>query len=103
MSYQCAIDAVTARCFPSHAMRKARPGARSLAQLEYLLVAAALPRAGRCRFPTTRAHGLWAAPHEPDTGPSTACAPRSGTTGFGLAPGGTDRAWGIPGGGLATA
>ncbi|HEY5841898.1 MAG TPA: lipase, partial [Mycobacterium sp.] len=42
VSYQCAIDAVSARCFPSYAMRRRSHALGALAQFEYLLVAAAI-------------------------------------------------------------
>src|SRR6185503_20160533 len=42
VSYQCAIDAVTDRCFPSFALRRGGRAIGSLAQAELLLVAAAL-------------------------------------------------------------
>ena len=41
VSYQCAIDAVSARCFPSYALRRRSHALGALAQFEYLLVAAA--------------------------------------------------------------
>ena len=42
LSYQCAIDAVSSRCFPSYALRRRAKALGSLAQLELLLVVAAL-------------------------------------------------------------
>lgn len=36
VSYQCAIDAVSPRCFPSYALRRRAKAVGSLAQLEYL-------------------------------------------------------------------
>ena len=42
LSYQCAIDAVSSRCFPSYALRRRAQAIGSLVQLEYLLIAAAL-------------------------------------------------------------
>ena len=36
LSYQCAIDAVSSRCFPSYALRRRAQAVGSLAQLEFL-------------------------------------------------------------------
>ena len=44
LSYQCAIDAVTSRCFPSYALRRRALAPGALAQLEFFLIAAALGR-----------------------------------------------------------
>ncbi len=43
LSYQCAIDAVTSRCFPSYAIRRNAKAIGSVAQLELLLIAS-VPR-----------------------------------------------------------
>ena len=42
VSYQCAIDAVTSRCFPSYALRRRSLAPGALAQLEFFLISAAL-------------------------------------------------------------
>ena len=42
LSYQCAIDAVTSRCFPSYALRRRALAPGALAQFEFFLIAAAL-------------------------------------------------------------
>jgi triacylglycerol lipase len=42
VSYQCAIDAISSRCFPSYALRRGSRALGSLPQFEYLLMAAAL-------------------------------------------------------------
>src|SRR5271156_1883453 len=42
LSYQCAIDAVSSRCFPSYALRRRAKALGSLAQLELFLIVAAL-------------------------------------------------------------
>ena len=44
VSYQCAIDAVTSRCFPSYALRRRAQAAGAVAQFEFLLIAAAAGR-----------------------------------------------------------
>src|ERR1700744_4362200 len=40
LSYQCAIDAMTSRCFPSYALRRRANGFGSITQLELLLIVA---------------------------------------------------------------
>ncbi len=42
LSYQCAIDAVTSRCFPSYALRRWALAPGALAQFEFFLISAAL-------------------------------------------------------------
>ena len=78
VSYQCAIDAVAGRCFPSYALRRGAKAVGALAQFEFLLVSAALAGGlGRCRYPTTRgpkASGARRANRA--TTSSTACGPR---------------------------
>ncbi len=66
MSYQCAIDAVAGRCFPSYAMRRGAKAIGSLAQLEFLLVAAALAEGWAVSIPDHEGpNGMWGAPYEP--------------------------------------
>ncbi len=42
LSYQCAIDAVSSRCFPSYALRRRAKALGSIGQLEFLLITAAV-------------------------------------------------------------
>ena len=42
LSYQCAIDAVASRCFPSYALRRRAKAVGAFVQSEFLSVAAAL-------------------------------------------------------------
>ena len=66
VSYQCAIDAVTDRCFPSYAMRRRAFAPGALAQFEFLLVAAALAEGWAVSVPDHEGtHGMWGAPYEP--------------------------------------
>lgn len=66
VSYQCAIDAVSGRCFPSYALRRGAHALGSLAQLEFLLVAAALAEGWAVSVPDHEGiEGMWGAPHEP--------------------------------------
>jgi hypothetical protein len=66
LSYQCAIDAVASRCSPSYALRRGAKAIGSLAQIELLLVAAALAEGWAVSIPDHGgAHGTWGAPYEP--------------------------------------
>src|SRR6478752_1624484 len=66
VSYQCAIDAVSARSFPSYAMRRRAHALGSLSQLEYLLVAAAIAEGWAVSVPDHEGtDGIWGTPHEP--------------------------------------
>jgi len=42
VSYQCAIDAVSSRCFPSYALRRRAVAPGAVAQVEFVLIAAAV-------------------------------------------------------------
>ncbi len=66
LSYQCAIDAVESRCFPSYALRhRARP-IGAFVQSEFLLIAAALAEGWAVSVPDHEGcHGMWGAPREP--------------------------------------
>ncbi len=104
ISYQCAIDAVTARCFPSYAMRKGAHALGSFAQLEYLLVAAALAEGWAVSVPDHEGtHGLWGAPHEPGYRALDGLRAALGYDRVGLSPEAPIGLWGYSGGGLATA
>jgi len=66
LSYQCAIDAVSSRCFPSHAMRLGAGPVGAFTQAEYLLVAAALAEGWAVSVPDHEGcHGMWGSPREP--------------------------------------
>src|SRR5690606_23232127 len=66
LSYQCAIDAVTDRCFPSYALRRGAHALGSLAQLEFLLMAGALAEGWAVSVPDHEGlQGIWGAPNEP--------------------------------------
>ncbi|ORX08058.1 lipase family protein [Mycolicibacillus trivialis] len=66
LSYQCAIDALTSRCFPSYALRRGAKALGSLAQLEFLLIGAALAEGWTVSVPDHEGlSGLWGSPYEP--------------------------------------
>jgi pimeloyl-ACP methyl ester carboxylesterase len=104
VSYQCAIDAVTGRCFPSYALRRRAKAAGSLAQFELLLVVAALAEGWAVSVPDHGGpHGVFGAPFEPGY-----CVLDGLRAALNFEPLALSRAapiglWGYSGGGLATA
>ncbi|MGV0792246.1 lipase family protein [Mycolicibacterium sp. XJ1819] len=104
VSYQCAIDAVTSRCFPSYALRRRSLAPGALAQFEFFLIAAALAEGWAVSIPDHEGlHGYWGTPHEPGyrildglrAAVSCARLDLSESAPIGL--------WGYSGGGLASA
>ena len=66
LSYQCAIDAVTARCFPSYALRRHAKAIGAVPQLDFLLVSAVLAEGWAVSVPDHEGpNGMWGAPYEP--------------------------------------
>ncbi len=66
LSYQCAIDAVTSRCFPSYALRRWSLAPGALAQLEFFLISAALAEGWAVSVPDHEGpNGAWGTPYEP--------------------------------------
>jgi Secretory lipase len=104
VSYQCAIDAISPRCFPSYAMRRRAHALGALAQLEYLLVAAALAEGWAVSVPDHEGpHGIWGTPHEPGYRVLDGIRAALSCERLGLAPSAPVGLWGYSGGGLATA
>lgn len=104
VSYQCAIDAVSSRCFPSYALRRHAKAVGSLAQLEYLLVAAALAEGWVVSVPDHEGpDGMWGAPYEPGYCVLDGLRATLSFEQFGLAPDSQVGLWGYSGGGLASA
>ncbi len=104
LSYQCAIDAISSRCFPSYALRRRAKALGSVSQLELLLIAAALAEGWAVSIPDHEGlQGMWGAPFEPGyrvldgirAALSCERLELSGETPIGL--------WGYSGGGLASA
>jgi hypothetical protein len=104
VSYQCAIDAVAERCFPSYALRRAAKAVGALAQIELLLIAAVLAEGWAVSVPDHEGcQGMWGAPYEPgyrilDGVRAALHCQRLGLSS--LAPVGL---WGYSGGGFASA
>lgn len=104
VSYQCAIDAVTSRCFPSYALRRRAKAAGSLAQLEYLLVAAALAEGWVVSVPDHEGpDGMWGAPQEPGYYVLDGLRAALNLDRIGLSADSQIGLWGYSGGGLASA
>lgn len=104
VSYQCAIDAVSSRCFPSYALRRRARAVGSLAQWEYLLMAAALAEGWVVSVPDHEGRdGMWGTPHEPGHRVLDGLRATLNFERFGLAADSKVGLWGYSGGGLASA
>ena len=104
VSYQCAIDAVSSRCFPSYALRRRAKALGSLAQWEYLLMAAALAEGWVVSVPDHEGRdGMWGTPQEPGHRVLDGLRATLNFDRFGLAADSKVGLWGYSGGGLASA
>jgi hypothetical protein len=104
VSYQCAIDAVTSRCFPSYALRRRSLAPGALAQFEFFLIAAALAEGWAVSVPDHEGRaGAWGTPHEPGYRILDGLRAALSTEKLGLSPAAPIGLWGYSGGGLATA
>jgi alpha-beta hydrolase superfamily lysophospholipase len=104
ISYQCAIDAVTSRCFPSYALRRRAVAPGAVAQFEFLLIAAALAEGWAVSVPDHEGRkGMWGAPYEPGYHVLDGLRAALSTEWLGLAPMAPIGLWGYSGGGLASA
>jgi alpha-beta hydrolase superfamily lysophospholipase len=108
LSYQCAIDAVSSRCFPSYALRRRAKALGSLAQLELLLIAAAVAEGWAVSVPDHEGlAGAWGAPYEPGYRVLDGIRAVLSSDRIGLSAGAFSKApiglWGYSGGGLASA
>lgn len=104
VSYQCAIDAVTDRCFPSYALRRGAHAFGSFAQFELLLIAALLSRGWAVSIPDHEgADGIWGAPEEPGYRTLDGIRAALNSDRLGLSRQAPIGLWGYSGGGLATA
>lgn len=104
VSYQCAIDAISASCFPSYSLRRRAKVTGGLAQFELLLITAALAEGWAVSVPDHEGlDGMWGAPYEPGyhvldglrAAINSEHLPLSDASPIGL--------WGYSGGGLASA
>jgi alpha-beta hydrolase superfamily lysophospholipase len=104
VSYQCAIDAVAGRCFPSYALRRGSKAVGSFAQFEFLLIAAALAEGWAVSVPDHEGTtGMWGAPHEPGYHVLDGVRAAIGHKSLGLSAESPIGLWGYSGGGLASA
>ncbi|MGI9161523.1 MAG: lipase family protein [Mycobacterium sp.] len=104
VSYQCAIDAVTSRCFPSYTLRRGAKAVGSLSQFEYLLAAAAVAEGWVVSIPDHEGpDGSWGAPREPGYRVLDGLRATLSFESFGLAADSRVGLWGYSGGGLASA
>ncbi|MGV0837487.1 lipase family protein [Mycolicibacterium thermoresistibile] len=104
VSYQCAIDAISPRCFPSYALRhRARP-VGAFVQSEFLFIAAALAEGWAVSVPDHEGcHGMWGSPREPGYRILDGVRAALGCERLGLAATTAIGLWGYSGGGLASA
>lgn len=104
LSYQCAIDAVASSCFPSYALRRGAKAVGALAQLEFLLISAALAEGWAVSIPDHEGtQGIWGAPHEPGYHVLDGLRAALNTESLNLSAEAPMGLWGYSGGGLATA
>ncbi len=104
VSYQCAIDAVTGRCFPSYALRRGAKAIGALAQLEFLLISALLAEGWAVSIPDHEGpQGLWGLPFEPGYCILDGVRAALSFPSLGLRADASVGLWGYSGGGLATA
>ena len=104
LSYQCAIDAVASRCFPSFAMRRGARPIGAFVQAEYLLVTAALAEGWAVCVPDHEGcHGMWGAPVEPGYRILDGLRAAIRCERLNLSPSVPMGLWGYSGGGLASA
>jgi triacylglycerol lipase len=104
VSYQCAIDAVAGRCFPSYALRLGAKAVGALAQFEFFLVVAALAEGWAVSVPDHEGpKGTWGAPYEPGYHVLDGVRAVLQSERLGLSPDAPVGLWGYSGGGLASA
>lgn len=104
VSFQCAIDAVAPRCFPSYALRLGARAAGAIPPLELPLIAAALTRGWAVSVPDHGGPGgRFGVAREPGYRALDAARAALSFAPLGLAPTTPIGLWGYSGGGLATA
>ncbi len=104
VSYQCAIDAITSRCFPSYALRRHAVAPGSVPQFEMLLVAAAIAEGWAVSVPDHEGvNGSWGTPYEPGYRVLDGLRAALGSEQLALSPEAPIGLWGYSGGGLASA
>jgi hypothetical protein len=104
VSYQCAIDSISSKCFPSYALRRRAKALGSLTQLELLLITAAVAEGWAVSVPDHEGlNGLWGVPCEPGYRILDGIRAALSSDQIGLPLDGPIGLWGYSGGGLASA
>ncbi len=104
VSFQCAIDAVAPRCFPSYALRRGARTVGSIAPLELPIIAMALRQGWAVSVPDHEGlGGRFGAAREPGYRALDGIRAAVGFAPLGLSPADPVALWGYSGGGLATA
>ena len=104
LSYQCAIDAMTSRCFPSYALRRRAKALGSVSQLEFLLITAAVAEGWAVSVPDHEGlQGLWGTPYEPGYRVLDGIRATLRSEVIGMSASAPIGLWGYSGGGLASA
>ncbi|WP_299569464.1 lipase family protein [uncultured Williamsia sp.] len=104
VSYQCAIDAITGRCFPSYALRRGAKALGALPQFEFVLISALLAEGWAVSIPDHEGpKGLWGIPYEPGYCILDGVRAALSYAPLGLRPDAPVGLWGYSGGGLASA
>ncbi|MGW0158753.1 lipase family protein [Mycobacterium sp. NPDC003323] len=104
VSYQCAIDAITSRCFPSYALRRHALAPGSVPQFEMLLIAAAVAEGWAVSVPDHEGvNGTWGTPYEPGYRILDGLRAATSSDQLSLSPQAPIGLWGYSGGGLASA
>ncbi|MEV0248609.1 lipase family protein [Nocardia sp. NPDC050712] len=104
VSFQCAIDGVSSRCFPSYALRRGARALGAIPQLELPVIAEALARGWAVSVPDHGGMGgHFGVAREPGYRALDAARAALGFAPLGLGPETRIGLWGYSGGGLATA
>jgi pimeloyl-ACP methyl ester carboxylesterase len=103
IGYQCAIDAISDKCFPSYALQRGARTAGSVPPLELLVIANALERGWAVSIADHEGlHGYFAAPREPGYRILDGIRAAQSFAPVGLHPDAPIGLWGYSGGGMAT-
>ena len=104
LSYQCAIDSVSSRCFPSYALRRHAKAIGALSQLELLLIIAAVAEGWAVSVPDHEGpNGTWGAPYAPGYCILDGARAALSSERIGLSASAPIAMWGYSGGGMASA
>jgi hypothetical protein len=104
LSYQCAIDAMSSRCFPSYALRRRAKAMGAISQLELFLITAAVAEGWAVSVPDHEGlRGMWGAPYEPGYRVLDGIRAALNSDRIALSPSAPIGLWGYSGGGLASA